>query len=75
VKSGAVAKWEPYGEQNSGRQLRSWMRFTHTGETGGIIGQFIGFLACVGGAVLVWTDITLALRRFWHWLIKSKGAV
>ncbi len=62
-----VSKWEPYGEQNSGRQLRSWFRFTHTGETGGIIGQLIGFIACVGGAFLVWTGFSLALRRFRNW--------
>lgn len=67
TKTGEVAKWESYGEQNSARQLRSWARFTHTGETGGIIGQFIGFLACIGGAFLVYTGISLAVRRFWNW--------
>lgn len=66
-----VSKWEPYGEQNAGRQLRSWIRFTHTGETGGIIGQFIGFLACIGGAFLVWTGFSLALQRFQSWRRKS----
>lgn len=59
-----IAKWESYGEQNSGRRLRSWMRFTHTGETGGFVGQLIGFIACIGGAFLVWTGFSLALRRF-----------
>ncbi len=67
TKTGAVAKWEPYGEQNSARQLRSWARFTHTGETGGVIGQLLGFIACLGGAFLVYTGISLALRRFWKW--------
>lgn len=65
--TGTVAKWEPYGEQNSARQLRSWFRFTHTGETGGILGQIVGFIACVGGAFLVWTGFSLALRRFRNW--------
>ena len=65
--TGSVTKWEPYGEQNSARQLRSWFRFTHTGETGGIPGQIIGFIACVGGAFLVWTGFSLALRRFRNW--------
>lgn len=65
--TGEVSKWESYGEQNSGRQLRSWIRFTHTGETFGLIGQFIGFLACFGGAFLVWTGFSLALRRFQNW--------
>jgi len=67
TKTGSVTKWEAYGEQNSARQIRSWFRFTHTGETGGIVGQIIGFIACVGGAFLVWTGFSLALRRFRNW--------
>lgn len=67
AKTAQIAKWESYGEQNAGRQLRSWARFTHTGETAGFVGQFIGFVACVGGAFLVWTGISLALRRFGNW--------
>ena len=66
-----IAKFEDYGEQNAGRRLRSWVRFTHTGETGGIAGQIIGFLACVGGAFLVWTGISLALRRFANWRCRN----
>ncbi|MDQ3713387.1 MAG: PepSY domain-containing protein [Acidobacteriota bacterium] len=74
AKTAEPAKWEAYGEQNAGRQLRSWIRFTHTGETGGIVGQFIGFLACVGGAFLVWTGISLALRRFGNWRANKRSA-
>ncbi len=66
-KTGEVIKWESYGDQSAGRQLRNWVRFTHTGETGGFIGQFIAFLACIGGAFLVWTGISLAVRRFYGW--------
>ncbi len=72
VKTGETAKWEPYGEQNTARQLRSWARFTHTGESFGIIGQLIGFVACIGGAFLVYTGISLALRRFWNWRTKKQ---
>jgi uncharacterized iron-regulated membrane protein len=67
TNTGEVAKWEPYGGQNAARQLRSWARFTHTGETGGFAGQLIGFIACLGGAFLVYTGISLAVRRFWNW--------
>ncbi|MGB7068964.1 MAG: PepSY-associated TM helix domain-containing protein [Pyrinomonadaceae bacterium] len=71
-----VTKWEPYGEQNAARQLRSWFRFTHTGETGGLIGQFIGFVACVGGAFLVWTGFSLAFRRLANsWKRRSHGSL
>ncbi len=66
-----VSKWEPYGEQNSGRQLRSWVRFTHAGETGGLIGQIIGFIACIGGTFLVWTGFSLALTRFQSWRLSK----
>lgn len=74
-KTAEVAKWETYGEQNSARQIRSWFRFTHTGESFGFIGQFIGMLACIGGAVLVWTGISLAVRRFWRWRSKPTAQV
>ena len=70
-----VTKWEAYGEQNAGRQLRSWMRFTHTGETGGLVGQFIAFVACVGGAFLVYTGFSLALRRFGNWRTRRRNSV
>lgn len=63
-----VAKWEPYAEQNSARQLRSWLRFMHTGESGGIFGQFIGFVASIGGSFLVYTGLALAFKRLAAWL-------
>lgn len=71
AKTGEISKWEAYGDQNAGRQLRSWARFTHTGETGGIIGQFIGFLACIGGAFLVYTGFSLSWRRYKNWRAKE----
>ncbi len=71
AETNEISKWESYAEQNAGRQLRSWVRFTHTGETGGIIGQFIAFIACIGGAFLVWTGFALALRRFRNWRKKD----
>ena len=68
-----IAKWDPYGNRNAAVQLRSWFRFTHTGETGGIVGQIIGFIACVGGAVLVWTGFSLAFRRFGNFLKRRRN--
>ena len=73
TKTNEVTKWEAYGELNAARQLRSWARFTHTGETGGFVGQLVGFIACIGGAFLVFTGISLAIRRFWHWKSKTNN--
>lgn len=68
-----VQRWEPYGERNAAVQLRSWFRFTHTGETGGLVGQAIGFVACVGGAFLVWTGFSLALHRVGNYARRRRG--
>lgn len=62
-----VVRWEPYTGLSLGRRLRSWARFTHTGETGRLPGQIIACLASLGGALLVWTGLSLALRRFRAW--------
>src|ERR1700761_7690389 len=62
-KTGAEIRWEPFSSYNSGRKLRAWIRFTHTGEAGGFLGQSIASIAAAGGALLVWTGLSLAIRR------------
>lgn len=61
---GEVVRWEPYASQSRGQKLRAWLRWVHTGEAGGFLGQSVAGLASAGGAVLVWTGLSLALRRF-----------
>ncbi|WP_342381855.1 PepSY domain-containing protein [Myxococcus stipitatus] len=62
--TGQVAKREAYADLNSGRQLRSWLRFLHTGEALGWPGQLIAAIASLAGAFLVWTGFALSWRRF-----------
>jgi uncharacterized iron-regulated membrane protein len=59
-------KWEPYDELSLGRRLRMWVRYLHTGEAGGIIGQTVVFLAAAAALVLIWTGFALAYRRFFR---------
>jgi len=68
--SGAVTKWEPFSAYTRGRQLRSILRFTHTGEVAGIVGQTIAAIVSLGGAVLAITGLALAFRRLYAWLAK-----
>ena len=68
--SGQVTKWEPFSANTRGRQLRSILRFAHTGEVAGIIGQTIAGLVSIGGAVLVITGLALAIRRLRAWIAK-----
>ena len=73
AQTGELAKWEPYSGGSAGRRLRSWIRFAHTGEAFGIVGQFIAGLATFGGVFLVWTGFSLAIRRFQNWRSKKGG--
>ncbi len=71
--TGAVDKWEPFAETSKGRQLRSILRFAHTGEVLGLIGQTIAGLVTLGAVVLVWTGFALTLRRFNAWRTRRGG--
>jgi uncharacterized iron-regulated membrane protein len=66
-RRGEIVRWEPFSSFNTGRQLRSWLRFLHTGEAGGMPGQTVAGAASAGAVVLVWTGLALAVRRFLRW--------
>jgi uncharacterized iron-regulated membrane protein len=66
-KTGEELRWQTFASNNAGQQLRQWMRWTHTGEAGGLLGQTIGALACAAGTLLVITGFALALRRIAGW--------
>lgn len=68
--TGDVVRWEPFSTYSRGRQLRSILRFAHTGEVLGIAGQTIAGVVSIGGAVLVITGLGLAWRRLFAWLAK-----
>jgi uncharacterized iron-regulated membrane protein len=72
--SAAVVKRETFADLGPGRQLRSWLRFAHTGEIYGLAGQTIAGVVSAGGAVLVYTGIALALRRWWAWMRRRRVA-
>ncbi len=61
--TGQIASWEPFESRSRGRRLRSYLRFAHTGEVWGVVGQTIAGIASLAGAILVWTGLMLALRR------------
>jgi uncharacterized iron-regulated membrane protein len=49
--------------QSRGQRARTWMRFVHTGEQYGFIGQTIAGLASLAACFLVYTGLALAWRR------------
>lgn len=70
----AVVKRETFESQSLGRRVRMWMRFVHTGEYYGILGQTIAGIASAAGILLVYTGFALALRRFAAWRKRQVAA-
>jgi uncharacterized iron-regulated membrane protein len=62
-----VQSVDGFSTQTPGRRARSFLRFAHTGEVGGLAGQTIAGLVSAAGAVLVYTGLALTLRRFLAW--------
>jgi uncharacterized iron-regulated membrane protein len=68
--TGADVRWEPYAATSLGQKARGWMRFAHTGELGGLIGEGVAGAASLGGGFLVYTGFALALRRLAAWRVR-----
>ncbi|MQA31020.1 MAG: hypothetical protein GEU82_14510 [Luteitalea sp.] len=64
-----VIQWQPYEGTSLGQKARGWLRFAHTGELGGLLGQIIAGVGCLGGVFLVYTGLSLAFRRLWNWAL------
>jgi uncharacterized iron-regulated membrane protein len=66
-EDGSEVRLEPFASQTRGRQLRSILRFAHTGEVLGVFGQTIAGLVSLGAVILAWTGVALSLRRLRAW--------
>jgi uncharacterized iron-regulated membrane protein len=70
--SGNEVRWQPFSAGTPGRRLRAILRFAHTGEVLGVVGQTIAGLVSLGAAVLVYTGLALACRRLLKWLRRRR---
>jgi uncharacterized iron-regulated membrane protein len=61
--TGAVVKKSTFADGSLGQRLRAFVRFGHTGEYYGAVGQAIAALASLGACVLVYTGLSLSIRR------------
>jgi uncharacterized iron-regulated membrane protein len=71
-RTGDEIRWEPYAATSRGQKVRGWMRFAHTGELGGLAGETVAGLVSAGGGFLVWTGVSLALRRLSGWRARRR---
>jgi uncharacterized iron-regulated membrane protein len=63
ASTGGVESWAPFSSQTPGQKARSWIRFLHTGEALGLVGQTIAGLVSLTSVLMVWTGLALAWRR------------
>lgn len=62
--SGELIRTGGYSDRSPAQQARIYIRFLHTGETLGLIGQTIAGLASLAACFMVYTGLALAYRRF-----------
>ncbi len=74
ASTGGVASWAPFSSQTTGQKARSWIRFLHTGEALGLVGQTIAGLVSLTSILMVWTGLALAWRRLAQPLFRRRAA-
>lgn len=73
ARTGNVDSWAPFQSQSPGQQTRLWIRFLHTGEALGIIGQTIAGFVSLTSIIMVYTGFALAYRRLIVPLIRRRA--
>jgi uncharacterized iron-regulated membrane protein len=64
LATSAITKNEGMESQSTGRKIRTFVRWVHTGEALGWFGQALMGLAALSAIILVWTGFALSWRRF-----------
>ena len=63
-ENGQIEIWHPFENYAAERKMTNFLRYGHTGEYFGIIGQTIAGLVSLFATIMVWTGLALAYRRY-----------
>lgn len=72
--SGAVVAERPFSAATPGRQARIFIRFLHTGEALGVVGQTVAGIVSLLTLIMVWTGLALSWRRLISPLLRRRLA-
>ena len=61
--TGTVRDWASFADDSPGRRAQQFLRYAHTGEYWGLAGQLLAGLFSLAAMLMVWTGLSLALRR------------
>lgn len=73
--TGGVVKASTFSGGSLGQRLRAFVRFGHTGEYYGPAGQAVAAFASLGACMLVYTGLSLSIRRLIARLKRKGGSV
>ncbi len=63
VATGAVREWRSFAAESPARRTQQFLRYAHTGEYWGLGGRLAAGLFSLAAALMVWTGLSLAIRR------------
>jgi len=66
--TGAALEWESFADDTPSRRAQQFLRYAHTGEYWGLAGQLLAGLFSLAAALMVWTGLSLAIRRLRRFL-------
>ena len=66
--TGAALEWESFADDTPSRRAQQFLRYAHTGEYWGLAGQLLAGLFSLAAVLMVWTGLSLAVRRLRRFL-------
>ncbi|WP_419861237.1 PepSY-associated TM helix domain-containing protein [Candidatus Palauibacter sp.] len=70
--SGTARAWESFADDPPARRAQQFLRYAHTGEFWGLAGQLLAGLFSLAAALMVWTGLSLAVRRLRRFVASAK---
>jgi uncharacterized iron-regulated membrane protein len=64
LESAGLISTQSFADQTTGRRWRTLIRFLHTGEALGLVGQTLAGVVSFVSLILIWTGVKLAWRRY-----------
>ena len=61
--TGNTLSWQSFADETPSHRAQEFLRYAHTGEYWGIAGRVVAALCSLAAALMVWTGLSLALRR------------